>query len=114
MNFNIFSFGQHRHRNRRSMDSTLSLGGRYALDTMGATFKLQSAISPFAMHHGDDFFQTANTRGMMVHDFHFPISVLRKPAVHAIKVAGEQGCLLSTGAGPDFENNVFLIIRVFG
>ena len=51
---------------------------------------------------------------MLAHDLYFPAHGLGQLGVHAKKIGGKQGGLLSSGAGPDFEKGIFFIIGIFG
>ncbi len=51
---------------------------------------------------------------MVGYDIYFPAAVFCITAVHPIKITGKQGGLFPSGAVPDLDDDVFLIIGIFG
>ncbi len=62
----------------------------------------------------DNFLETANARGAGVHHFDLPALALGVAVVHAKEIRRKEGCLVAAGAGPDFQKDVFLVVRVPG
>src|SRR5450432_209612 len=59
LDVDVFGFGQHRNRNGGSVNSSLLLGGGYALHAVGAAFILELGEYAVAFDDGDDFLQAA-------------------------------------------------------
>ena len=51
---------------------------------------------------------------MVVHDLDFPAFGFSISAIHPEKIACEEPCLFSTGTGTDFDQDIFMVIRIFG
>ena len=110
LDFHFVGFGQHRHRDRRSMHAALLFGRRNALHAMHAAFVLQLAVDLVAADQRDHFLQSAHRRFAGRSDFHLPAARFREARVHAENLVGEQRGFVAAGAGADFEHHVLLVV----
>src|SRR4030042_530883 len=115
-NFYIYFFRlrQDCYRGRRGMNPAGSLGNRHALNTMHAAFVFQSTVSVFASHFKNNFLEAANAAFADTDDIGLPALFLGIAAVHTIKVGGKQRPFIASRTRPDFPDDAFLIIGVFG
>jgi len=63
---------------------------------------------------GDDLLVTTVVAMAGIDDFHLPFVAFNVPLIHAKKVARKQGRFVPAGTGPDFQENIIVIVRVFG
>ena len=96
------------------MNTARCLGIGYALHAMNARFVFEFGEGAAAVDFGDDFFIAAHRAFARGHQLDLPSLLGGIALVHAEQVAGEQGGLVSAGAGADFENHIALVHRVLG
>ncbi len=113
IDFDILGFRQHGNGTGRRMDTPLGLGFRDALHPVGATFVLEPRVGAFTGNHGDDFFEATHLRFGAAEQLNFPALVFCIAGIHAKQVPGKQGSLVTAGAGPDFKNDIPIVIRIF-
>ena len=87
---------------------------RHALNTVNARFKLQAGKHVAAGDGGAGFFDAANAVVVEIHHFELPTTVGGIAFVHAEQFGGEQASFIATGTCPDFQDGIFIILRVFG
>jgi len=115
LHLHLFGLGQNGHRDGRGVDPALGLGDGDALDPVDAAFVLEAAVGPPALDHGDDLLEAAHARGGAgAEHLDAPARQLGEAGVHAEQVGGEQPRLVAARAGPDLEDDVLLVVRVFG
>ena len=110
----LIDLGQHGHGAGRGVDAALGLGGRHALHPVATRFKLHARIDALAGQPNNHLPVAAEVRGVGREHLGLPAVALGIPQVHAQQVAGEQGGLIAAGAGPNLEDDVALVVRVFG
>jgi len=81
---------------------------------MHSAFVSQSAINALAFYEGDDFLETSDSRGIRRKDFDLPALAFRITGVHPENVGYEQRGFVAACSGADFEDDVSLVVRVFG
>jgi hypothetical protein len=79
---------------------------------MDAALVLQPAVDAFPLDGGDDLLQAAAAGLVARQHFNPPALALGVLAVHAEQLGGEQRRFVAAGSGPDFEDDVLLIVRV--
>src|SRR5258706_1085480 len=95
------------------MYPTLLLGFGNALHTVYAALVLEPGVNPLAFDHRDDFFQ-ASRRGFRAgHYIHLPALQFGEAGVHAEYFGHEQRRFVAAGPGPDFQDDVFLVVWIF-
>ena len=65
-----------------------------------------------ALDERDHFLDPAAAGVAEVHHLDLPALPLGVPGIHPEEIAGEQRRLVSTGARPDFEDHVLLVVRI--
>ena len=58
-------------------------------------------------------FTAADGGGRAFEDFHFPALRFRVTRIHAKQFAGEERGFVSSGAGADFDDHVFIVVGIF-
>src|SRR6516164_7898708 len=96
------------------MHAALLFGRGNALYAVHATFVLHLGIDALAFDDGDDFLQAADRRLRRRQHFDLPALGFGVAVVHAEHFVGEERGFVAAGAGADFEDNVFLVVRIFG
>ena len=112
LDVDLFGFGQHGDRDRGGVDAAAGFGGGHALDAVHAALVLQLAVDAAPLDHRDDFLEPADAGVVARHELDPPALALRVPAVHPKQLGGEQRRFVAAGAGPDFEHDVLLVVRV--
>ena len=96
------------------MNASLRFGCRYALDAMPARFKFQSRVRALANDARNHFFVAADFAEGLRNDFDLPALTFGIAGIHAEKIARKQRGLVATGAAANLENNILVVVRVFG
>ena len=114
LNFDVdfVGFRQNRDGGRGSMDAALLLGGGHTLDAMDAAFILQLGIDFVALNRGDDFFHATERGWRAFQHFDFPALRFRVTRIHAEKFSSEERGLIAACSGANFQQNVFLVVRI--
>ncbi len=104
---------QDRHRHRRGVDPSLRLGDRHPLDPVDAAFVFQPAEGALPRDQRDDLLESAHSAGGgAAHHLDFPAGGLRKAGIHSEEVLRKEARLITTCPGPDFKDNVLLVVRI--
>ena len=114
LDVDVFGFGQHGDRDGRGVDASLLLGGGHALHAVHAAFVFQLREDAVAFDDGDDFFQAAGGRFRRRKHFDLPALRFGIARVHAEDFGGEERGFVPAGAGANFEDDVFLVVGIFG
>ena len=109
----LVGLGHHGHRRRAGVDTALGLGGGHALYAVAAGLEAQPPVGAGARDAQHHFLVAAKLAGRLAHRLHLPALFLGVARVKTGEVAGEQGRLVATGAGPDFDKSIALVVRVF-
>src|ERR1700691_1782156 len=96
------------------MNPSLLFGGGNALYTVHAALILQLRKNSVALDDGDDSLQAAGRRLRGREYLDLPTLRFRIPRVHPEDLGHEQRSFVSSSPGPDFEDNIFLVIRILG
>ena len=94
------------------MNPSLRFRGRYALYAVCAGFEFQFRVNTAASHAADDFLVTAVFAFARADNFHRPFHRFRVFGIHAKKITGKYCRFVSAGAGPNFEIDVAVIMRI--
>ena len=96
------------------MDTPRALCLGHALDAVGARLELEAAVSARAADDEGDLLIAAQPRFIQADDLDLVAPALGVHAVHAEQVIGEQGAFLSPCAAAYLDDNVALVVGVFG
>src|SRR5690348_5214835 len=96
------------------MDTSIGLGDRYALNTMGTPFILQSAIRALTPYNKGHISNTTLGRFIAIQDFNLPAAVISVAAIHTEEFSSEKRSFIPSGSCLDGHNCVFLIHDIFG
>ena len=114
LDFHLIRLRKNGHGNGRGMDPALRFRLRYALDAVDAGFKLEPAEDALSLYEADDLLQSPQSCEMAAQNLHLPLFRLGVLSVHTEKIGGKQGGFFSAGPGTDLQENVFLVVGVFG
>ena len=94
------------------MYAALALGLRHPLDPVRPAFVLEDRVGAVAAYlHGDFLIATdlgrAGRQGSVLE-----AEAVGVAGVHVVELAREEGRLVAAGAGPDFDDDVFVVVRV--
>jgi hypothetical protein len=81
---------------------------------MHAALVLQAAVHALAFNRDDGFLQSAAAGVAARHHVELPALTLGVARVHPEQVTGKERCLVAARAGADFEDDVFLVVRILG
>ena len=95
------------------MNASAGFGLRHALDAMNARFVTHFRINVVALDHRERFLDAADACVGSVHDLHFPALTLGIARIHSQDLGRKKRRLVAAGSGPDLENYVLLVVRVF-
>mmetsp|Transcript_11101 Transcript_11101/g.31217 ORF Transcript_11101/g.31217 Transcript_11101/m.31217 type:complete len:222 (+) Transcript_11101:1368-2033(+) len=96
------------------MNTSLGLRGRHALHTMDAGLPLHLGIDRISLHLQNDILVSPVISLRFVHNGGLPSLRLDKLAVHIEQISGEYAGLRPTGAGPDLQHDVAIVVGVLG
>ena len=113
LDFHIFGFWQDSDGGGGGVDATLRFGFGHALHPVDARFVFEATISALAPHLKDDFLVAADATLVAGQHLIFPAAVLGVVDDHAKQVCGEEPCFVAPGPGPNFDDDIFLIARIF-
>ena len=109
----FFGFRQNRHGDGASMNPTLTLGRGHTLDAMNPRFELQSTIRCVTNNFKNNFFIATGIVGTFAEKLGFEAVIFAESQIHAHQFSSEQTSLVATSAGADFDDGVFIIVRIF-
>ena len=112
--FQFIRFGHDGDGAGGSMDTALAFGSRDALYAVAARFKFQTTVRAQADDAGDDFFITAQLAFVGGDDFNLPAVALGVTAVHTQQIAGKQRGFVAARSGAHFDEDVFVVVGIFG
>ena len=81
---------------------------------MHAALVFQPRINTLAFDDGNDFFQTSNRRLRSGEYFHLPTLGFRVACVHPKHFGGKQSGFVAAGAGANFQDDIFFVVRILG
>src|ERR1700733_13539949 len=96
------------------MDASLLLGGGNALNAVYTAFIFQLRKNPMAFNDGDDFLQSSRRGFRGREDFNLPALHFGEAGVHSEDFRGEKRGFISARAGPNFQDDIFLVVGIFG
>ena len=96
------------------MNAAPALCLRHPLYPVNAAFIFQFGVGALSSDHGDHFLESADAVFIYIDDLHLPVAALRVVYIHAVKLCGKQGGLISPRAGPDLQDDVLVVIWVLG
>src|SRR5207249_1839379 len=88
------------------------LGHRHALHAVDTALELQAAEGAPSLDERNDLLEAAETRRVRAHRLDLPTTPFGISGVHPNEIGGEEARLLTSGPGPDLEENVALVSRV--
>src|SRR5215470_13310055 len=105
----LIELGKYRDRARRGVDTSLRFGGGYALYAVGTRLELQTRERALAGDAADDLAVAAMLAGVLAQ--HLAAEAVRFgiASVHAVQIAGEDGCLIPARSGTHLEEDTALI-----
>ena len=107
--------GEHGDRYCGGVDAALRLGGGNALDAVDAGFVLELGVDTFAFDDRGDVLEAVADAGLgLREDFDLPLVLLGEAEVHAEDFGYEESGLVAAGAGAEFEDDVLLVVGIFG
>lgn len=110
----FLGFGQNGDGDGAGVDTALRLGCGDALDAVDAALVLEAAVGSAAVNFEHDAGHTADSTFFHFDDFGFPAAPFGVTGVHAEDLGGEQTGFVAAGGAADLDDDVFLVIRVFG
>ena len=112
VDIDLLHLWQHRDGRGRGVHAPAGLRLRHALDAVDAGFELEARIRPIAADDKVSFLNTAQLRIVVVEQLHAIAALFRVHRIHAVEVRGEQRTLLSTHAAANFNDDIFVVVRV--
>ena len=97
---------------RRGVDPAARLGRRDALDAMDAALELEAAVGAVAADLDDGLLDAVDAGLVRAQHLGLVAVGLGVAQVHPEQLGGEQRRLVATGAGPDLEDDVAVVVRV--
>ncbi len=114
LHIHLVSLRQHGHRSRRSMDTSLSLSGRDALNAMHARLIFKDAVCTERVRRDieDNLLEAAN--GALGERDHLSVQAAHLAVldVHAVEVTGEESSLVAASAATNLHSAVLRVVRV--
>src|SRR5215212_5287580 len=112
LDLHILGLGQDGHRRRRGVYTALALGLGHPLDPVRPAFVFEDRVSAVAAYlYGDLLVATdlgrARREGPVLE-----AETVCVAGVHVVDLACEEGRLITAGAGPDLDYDVFVVVRV--
>src|SRR5579863_9007752 len=96
------------------MHASLLLGGRHTLYAVDAAFVFELREYAFTFDDRDHFLQSAHRRFGSREHLDLPALHLGVARIHAEDFSGKERGFVAAGAGADFQNDVLLVVRIFG
>ena len=112
LHVHFFGFRQHGDGDGRGVNAAARFGGGHALHAMDAAFVFHLAVDAAPFDVGDDFFDAADAVVVGRHHLNAPALFFGELAVHPEQLIREERRLVAAGSGADFEDDVFLIVRI--
>ena len=112
VDIDLLHLRQHRNRRGRGVHAPAGLGFRHALDAVDAGFKLESRVRPVTADDKVSFLYAAQLCVVVVQKLHAIAALFRVHRIHAVEVGGEQRALLPAHAAANFNDDIFVVVRV--
>ena len=112
-NINIFHLWQYGYCNGRCMHTALCFCSRYTLYAMYTRFKFHLRIYIFTIYRENNLFKATKFRFISIDNLTTPALAFRIFCVHAEQVTCEQCRFITASTTANFDDDVFIIIRVF-
>src|SRR5262245_48796793 len=106
----LIRFRQHRNRGGRRVDAALLLSLGDALHAMPAAFETEPLIDVVAGDAAHDFFVAPLFAAVERDVLDLPAALAGEHRIHAVQIAGEDGRLVTAGAGADFEDDAVVVL----
>ena len=110
----LLGLGQDGHGHRGRVDPPAGFGLGHPLDAVDAAFVFEPRIDPLALDTQHDLLEPADGRLAGLQHLGPPAFFFGIAGIHAEKVLGEKRGLVPSGAGPDLQQDVFIVERVLG
>src|SRR6266851_35656 len=115
LDVDLFGFGEDRYGDSRRVNAALGFGGGDALDAMDAGLILELRVDVVAFDDGGDVLEAVADAGLgLGEDFDLPLVLLGEAEIHAEDLGYEERGLVAAGAGAKLEDDVLLVVGVFG
>ena len=108
----LFGFRQHRDGRGRSVDTALGLGLGDALDPVGSALVLEDRVGAVAPDLEGDVLEAAMFGRRLRENLGRVAPLGGVAGQHLVEVAGEQRRFVATGAGPDLDDHVLVVVGV--
>src|SRR5436309_84414 len=109
LDVDLLGLREHGDGRGRSVDTTLCLGHRHALDAMHARLEFQLAVRAFAGDPEDDLLETTLLRIALRQHLDLPAMALGVARVHPVEIEREERRFFPTLPGADLHDDVLLI-----
>ena len=96
------------------MDAPLLFGFRNSLDAMNAGLVFENPISAFSLDAAYYFFITTSGTFRNIDYRYLKTTAIAETLVHSPEVSGKDGSFIAARSCANFENTVFIVIRIFG
>ncbi len=114
LHIHFFRFGHDRYGDGRCVNPSAGLCFRHTLYAMHTAFVFQNGIGALARYHKGDALHAADTDFFHFGGLHLPTSALGIMYIHPIDFRGKERRFIAARARAYFDDNVLIIIRVFG
>ena len=96
------------------MDPAAGFCSRDPLDPVDTGFVFKPGPGAPARDHKVHILHASDADLLVVQSLHLPASSFRIVNVHAVDFGGKEGCLVSSGPGPDLEDDVLFVVGILG
>src|SRR5918997_2325232 len=112
LDFHLFGLRQHGYCYRRGVDTALALGFGYSLDPVSTALVFEHRVGPVAVDLDYDLFIAPDLGRVRVEGAVLEAEAVGIAGIHLVELAGEEGGLVATSAGPYLDDDVLIIVRV--
>ena len=96
------------------MHAPLCFGGRHALYAVYPAFVFEGAVHILAGYIGYHFTEATGRAIDKIGNGELPTHFFAEFLIHAQQVSGKKSRFITTGTGPDFQNGILAVGRIFG
>jgi hypothetical protein len=114
LDVDFFGFREDGYGDGRGVDAALRFGGGDTLDAVDAGLVLHLSVDALAFHDGGDVLEAAYVGLGFGEDFYLPLVLLGEAKIHAKDFGDEERGFVSAGAGAEFEDDVLVVVGIFG
>ena len=103
-----------RHGHSGCVDPSAALRLRHTLYTVHTALVFQPGVRSLSRDHEHALLETADAVFIQGDQLCLPVTAVRIVYIHAVDLSRKKGRLIAAGACPDLNDNILVIIRVFG